>query len=274
MKIKDKEMRKLQEYLTGEMNNDEKELFYFEIKNNPSLQEFLDIYEQIDSFNSQDKWNIYQGDKSLLKETVFLFKQDDVKEFSNKIKFVKNKKNYLSLKRNNRFNFIAFAGIVACSVVLFFTFIFQQPDNLNNYFIENSKWDNLPSFTIKGDSLNGQKIDLEELFLNKEYEKVISLSTEIQNSSKYVDPDILIYKGIALLETNQYKLSLEVFDLLISKKNLIDYHKGYWYKSLVYFKMNNLPKAIETLNIIASNRDFFQHNKATKILEQLEGVSK
>ena len=270
MELGDKEIEKLQKYLNNKMSAVEKELFQKEINSSHQLKEFLNIFQQIDNFNDDEGWNLYQGDKTRLKEILLKFNNKETQEFSEKIKkFQKQDIESKTKKQSSWLKFVMGSGIAAClALLLYFTF-FQSP-NLNQLYLENSSWEELPSFTVKGDEFEKQKVTLEQLFKEKKYNDVIALSNEILNKSDILEPNILIYKGVSLLETNNFEDALQVFDSLIAHKNLIDYHKGYWYKALIYLKMGNQKETIKTLKYITTNKDYFNIKKAKSLLKKLK----
>ncbi len=127
----------------------------------------------------------------------------------------------------------------------------------------------MPSFIVRGETINKKKVKIEQLYDAKKYNQVIILCDSLLAFETPIDPNILIFKGLSQMAVNQHDEALKTFSSLIQNKNLIDFHKGYWYMALLYLKNNEKNNAIKTLKIIADNNTFYHHQDAIKILKKL-----
>ena len=72
------------------------------------------------------------------------------------------------------------------------------------------------------------------------------------------------------MELNQFQEAEKTLNSLISS-NLIDAEKGYWFKSLLYLKSNQIEKVKATLSLIIKN-SYFNNKKARELLESLNNL--
>lgn len=91
---------------------------------------------------------------------------------------------------------------------------------------------NLPSFISREDANKNNLIKAQQLFENKEYEKVLIIFKRELKISDSPDGALYLYTGIAQLELDAYTEAEKTFNKLISS-DLIDAQKGNWYKALL-----------------------------------------
>jgi hypothetical protein len=88
-------------------------------------------------------------------------------------------------------------------------------------------------------------------------------------NSNEPDMALILYRGVAQLELDQYENALNSFrELIIS--NTIDHHKGYWYTAMVYLKQGNKELLVESLEIIAANPSYYNHEESLALLKELK----
>ncbi len=267
MKIDDSLIEKLERYLMDSMNLEERTLFQKEINNSEDLQEFIEIYNQIDNFEDDSKWNMYRGNNKKLKHAASLFNNKETLEFSQKLKDFKN--NYSSKTPTKKLSWknIAMYSSVAASILFMFYTVFFQTQSLNDIYKQHNTWNELPSLSVKGETTANKKAKLEKLFLSKDYNATIKLAKKLIANSKNTEPNILLYLGISQMEINKHKEAIKTFDVLINS-NTIDNHKGYWYKAMVYLKTDDKINAKKVFQKIVAN-DYFKKKQASKILKKL-----
>jgi len=268
MKIDDFLMDKLEKYLMDGMNPQERDLFQKEINNSVDLQEFIEIYNQIDTFEDDTDWTLYDGEQKKLKQAASLFQNKDTVAFSQKLKDFKQDHTNSSPTKKFRWQNIAVYSSVAASIIFLFYSLLFQNSNLTTIYEQHNSWNELPSLSIKGETIGYQKAELEKLFLSKDYNATIKLGNTILASSKNTDPNVLLYIGISQIEVNKNNDALITFTSLI-ESNTIDNHKGYWYKAMVYLKLDDKSNAIKVLEKIVS-KNYFKKDQALKILKKIK----
>ncbi|WP_299156338.1 hypothetical protein [uncultured Tenacibaculum sp.] len=229
-------------YLAGEMSFDEKLAF-----------------EKIIAVNDDLKEHILLSKKLVEKHEYVAFKKNLL---SAEKKYLQNNK-----KRFNPF----YWSVAAAAILLISIFSYYQsiPVNLEKLYAIHSNKIEMPSFIVQG---NNQQKTLEEIeiaFKNKNYNKSIRFcDIQLKTSSKS-NPNILIYKGISLLNLNNEKDALIVFNKL-KQSDAIDASKGNWYEAITYMKLNNKIALKNSLEIIIKNPTNYNYNKAKSILKSLE----
>lgn len=266
MNLTTKTLIKIENYLNGNMTSIEKETFKVEINQSEEIKEFIEIYQQINQFENDDDWITFDGETSHLKKAIQLFQQKDVQNFSEKLKIIR--KEQKPEKKLWQWKKVLYAnGLVACLLVFIYVFYFQQP-NLNRIYNNNNSWNELPSLSVKGTNLNDQLNKLEKLFNENKFDESRKLCLTIIGNSKTLQPNILLYLGVSQLELNEYDNALKTFTTL-TKSNTLDFHKGYWYKAMIYLKKEEKELLINELNQIKKHH-YYNNDKAVKILKKLK----
>jgi tetratricopeptide (TPR) repeat protein len=132
-----------------------------------------------------------------------------------------------------------------------------------------SSWDNLPSFSEKSAVNNDPRLLLEKAFNTQQYEDVISLSDSILSNTQTLEPNVLLYQGIAQLELDRFEDAIQTFPNL-SKSNALDAHKGYWYIALVYAKQGDQQAFVAALKKVESDPSNFNYPQAVQLLKEFE----
>ena len=206
-----------------------------------------------------------------LKEHVLLSKK-----LVEKHEYAAFKKNLLSAEKkylqNNKKRFNPFYWSVAAAAILLisiFSYYQSIPVNLEKLYAVHSNKIEVPSFIVQGNNQQKALEEIEIAFKNKNYTKSIRLcDIQLETSSKS-NPNILIYKGISLLNLNNEKGALIVFNKL-KLSDAIDASKGNWYEAITYMKLNNKAALKNSLEIIIKNPANYNYNKAKSILKSLE----
>lgn len=265
----EEDIKIIEDFLRGDLSSQDKQNVFRRLEKDKAFRAKYELEKQLfDAFNedhwSQAKPNTPQvdtyreilQDKDIqdLKKTLHQFQQSEQP---------KPKKDF---KLNKTILYVAASVILL--LVLFQVFLNQSPSNSELYY-QHANLDDLPSFVTRSDSNEDKLIRAEQLFEEKEYKQSISLLEEALVDNKN-DSRIYLYLGAALLEMNEFEKAEEVYDQLINS-NLLDAQKGYWYKALVYLKMDDLTRANEQLKDIVKN-DYYNKIKAEELIEQLDRI--
>jgi hypothetical protein len=266
MELNEALLEQLERYLTGQMSFKDAALFEQKIESDADIKAFLKLYESMDAFEEEENWPDLEIDKQEIKKVAQKFKAPDTLAFAEKVqKFHQD--------RNKKSTFVRRSLIVMTSIAaacLLFVFQFWPSDmTLESVYNKHSSWTELPSFSVKGNDINTQKIELETAFQSKNYAKVIVLADSIQSKTQTLLPNVMLYQGIAELEMNRYEGAIQTFTNL-SNSNALDAHKGYWYIALVYAKQGKFPQFKQALKKIESNPTNYKYEEAVKILKSFE----
>ena len=266
MNFSDNILQQVEDYLDGKMDDSTQKLFEEKILEDIDLLELITLNKQMrSSYNEKDWYSIDKPNKEGdIGKLADYFKSDDAKTTKSAIQ--KASKKYFKQKKTNYYSFIA----IAASILLLIGYFLMDKQITNDeLYLQYNNWSEIPSLTSRSDFENEFLIKGEEAFLNKNYIKAEQNFHQFFLNEEIVNTTGLIYLGVSQLELNKFNESLLTFDKLI-KSNTIDKSKGYWYKVLVYLKMNDREKAINQLNVITQNTSNYNYKEALKILSKIE----
>ena len=147
--------------------------------------------------------------------------------------------------------------LVAASVVLLVTlsvYKFTQKPSFADF----AHYDEL-TLTVRGDDETQLKM-LEKYFNNKQFNKALPLFESLLKENPN-DKKLLLYKALALVETNKINESLALFDKLITSDNVLYKDNALWYKSLAYLKVKDYKQCKIILEQLSTNSDYAEEAK-------------
>ncbi len=266
MEENDEINEKLRRYLDGELSPEELTDFETEIAQSEELQEQVALHRQIDGFNDEEDWSLYEGDTRAIKDNIPLFEDAETREFSDKLKDFRSGSNKTTARPRRKSRW-AIAMAVAAGLALILYLTLPKGASMEDLYVEHSTWDELPSLTVKGEA--NAEAEIEQLFLQENYSEVISKIDALSIYDRSSASTFLLYKGVSQLELDLYEDALRTFKALI-ESDLIDNHKGYWYSALAHLKKGDKVLAIEALEVVAANENYFRNTEAKELLEDLE----
>lgn len=258
----------LERYLNDQMEANEKAEFEKQIAQSPELQELIELHEQVTVLDDDAEWITFEGDVNEIKEKIPLFEDKETKAFSAKIREFRNDQVGSTGGKSIAWKRLAVFSGVAASILLALFTTFKSGANLDQLYVENSNWNELPSLTVKGDT-SLEKAIVEQLFQQKKYAKVITSVRDISLNSQETDMTLMLYQGVSQLELDQYQNALNSFREITSS-NTIDHHKGYWYTAMVYLKQGDEESLIKSLEVVATNPTYYKHTEAVTMLKELK----
>ncbi|GAB5398442.1 MAG: hypothetical protein Aureis2KO_00270 [Aureisphaera sp.] len=256
---------KIERYVQGDMTEGERAAFENEAANNPELKEQIALHTVIHAMDDENSWLEFDGDPELLKKEVAQFRAKETQEFAQKLKQFRNDTSIENPQRRPWLSKSLIGAIAAVLIIAIFVFYPKDP-SLESLYNDYSSWEELPSMSTKGDNVDTLK-ELEMRFREKNYEGVILLADGLSLSLNDT-PQALLYVGAAHLEMAQYDQAIASFDRVI-EGNSLDFHKGYWYKALVFLKQRDKEKTIEALEVIVENPTYFRNDEAIVLLKKL-----
>jgi len=97
---------------------------------------------------------------------------------------------------------------------------------------------------------------------NKQYIEALKLLNAVDPSS--VNPQVLFFKGICSLQTNDPKSAIKRFDVIIKNMNPSYYDEAIFYKGIALLRLNKRKQALEQFNNLASM--FSPYSERAKVL--------
>ena len=227
----------IENYLKNTLSESDELDFIKRMSNDSGFKEKVTFEKQLLETLNENNWSFSENNPSNeVKDLEDVFKSDDVRKIKEAISIAH--KEYVSNgKSNNKFIYFAAASVAVLFSVysLFFT-VNQSPNEL---YAEYIKTNELYSNISRGEEALLDGLAPAELnFKKKNYDKALpvfikELSKDENNASLY------LYVTISQIELNQFSEAEETLNVLINS-DLIDAEKGYWYKSLLFVKSNQL----------------------------------
>lgn len=264
--------KEIESYLNREMTPEQRFAFEKKINTDPQLQKDINTYSEMHAFYDDADWNLADvatKNKTTIGYEAFLTGEKG-KSIADSIKNAENQ--YFKNKSSSgpKLLWIRYAAAIAAILVIAFLVISQFDTHINSkdLYASYKNWDELPSLTLRDG--NTELATAEKLFRQQKYAEALEVFTTYQSkNTKELNPQVLIYTGIAQLELNQYKAALHSFEQLL-QSNTLDAPKAQWYLALTYLKMDNLSKTKEALKIISKNPKNSHYNNANELLRKLE----
>lgn len=250
-------------YLKGNLSKVEHLAFEKQIEENKELKEIVLIQKELFAIHgfetTENKFtNGSQKDLLYYKEQL---RSKENQDLSAKIR--KIGKNYTKPITSTQKSYLKY--YIAASIALVFGTILMLNSNssLENYYKDNVNWNELPSYIDKGQAENDFTKG-EIAFKNKEYDKAIIAFKNITSENELY-PYSLMFIGASYEQLNENDKALETFSQLETLNNFEESSRAYWYKLLIYAKLNKKVKAKEIQNIILKNENNYNYKQAQKL---------
>lgn len=250
-------------FLKGTLSEVEHLAFEKQIENNKELEEIVEIQRQlfaIHGFETTDSKIIKDSQKDILNYKEQLRNKEN-QDLSAKIR--KIGQNHVKSKISTQKNYLKY--YIAASIALVFGTIFMlnSNSNLENYYSNNVNWDELPSYIDKGNEENDFTKG-EIAFKNKEFTSAITSFSKVSSKNELY-PYSLMYVGASYEQLNKNDKALETFSQLESLSNFEESSRAYWYKLLIYSKLNDKENAKKILEIILKNEKNYNYEQALNL---------
>lgn len=262
---------KTERYLNGTMTSEEILLFEEEQASNLELKAYVDLSIQLKQALNEKDWFDYKERNKHYNEVKSWYESDDTLAFKKQIEEQANihfKTNEIDKKSFSKpYYWISAAAVILILIAI--TYQFTGQPNMKSLYANYATWDDLPTFIVQDDNTIKTEEDIELSFRKGNYTKCISIADLFLKHSNEKSANVLIYKGVALLELDKTTEALKVFETL-SQSNSIDASKGLWYSALVHLKTENKEQVIITLKKITSSKRNYKYNEALKLLNKIK----
>ncbi|WP_299683900.1 tetratricopeptide repeat protein [uncultured Dokdonia sp.] len=256
----------IERYLLMEMPPDERKSFEEKIAQNAELKEQVALYKALYATDDDsEEWITTEKNNELLKKEATLFRAQETKDFSKALK------DYRAANTKTKRSFFTpqLWSAIAAVIIIGIFILYPKSPSLSKLYENYHNWEELPSYVSKGDDKALTLKNIETTFRSKNYQNVISISQTLDTSIYNTNPQISLYIGVSHLETNQHENAITAFDRLI-QSNAIDFHKGYWYKALVFLKKGDKENTIKILETIVANPTYYNYEKAKELLDEIK----
>jgi tetratricopeptide (TPR) repeat protein len=239
-------------YLDGDLTEEQKREFQEQLKTNSSLANNLEFIQDMDQL---------LGDRHMADF------EDSLKEVEN-VLFQKQEKE----KSSRKFflgKVLAIAGVIAILIMGTAYFLFFKSGKLNTDALYSQYYQKLDAGFVNRSEAPGKDdfIQAIQYYDAGKYNQAITLFQKIINS----DPSnnaARLFLGICYSETKQYPHAVPLFLGIVKQNDLAFKEHAYWYLSLCYLKLNDIPRAKQNLKILISSQSFYVE-KASELLKKL-----
>lgn len=267
--FEDKRQQEIEAYIQGVMSTEALAIFKEKLANDSTLQEDVFLQESLRDSLGEDHWASLENDPTNeeLQKLKTTLRNDTYTEISNTIKEVgAHYQNNPTNKKQDRRVYYQIA--IAAAVLLLCALPFLINSQSEGYYDQYANWEDLPSLREKGDSQTNL-IEGESLYLSQNYEEAIRyFENSIDPENPYYSYELL-YLGASYFQVDDLVKAHQTYDTLIAT-NTLQSSYGYWYKLLLYLKVENTEKANEMLSLIVSSPDHYNYKEAKKIQEGLQ----
>lgn len=253
----------IQKYLDNLLSENDEKLFNSLLKDDLEFRKKVKLEISLKNTLDEKSWSfIENSDSSLVREYQSLYQQTENKQLKDIIISVQEdyKNSFRPKKRRFAYYSIAVIAILICTILLFPS----RPSNQELYskYLDETELLSLVNRNDTNETFSKSQI----AFDREDYEMVIrTLLPEINdlNSS-----NAYLYLAISQTKVGKEKDAENTLNNLISS-DLLDAQKGYWYKSLLFLKLNRIEDVKKELKLIIE-KNYFKSQEAQELLNKLD----
>ncbi len=255
----------IERFLRDELSKEEKRNFLQRVDVDESFREYYIFEKQLFETLNNDEWSFVDAIESKeIEQYTEVFEEEETQQLKEIIEKVSV--DYNTKKPNKVIPLIATLAAIAAILVITFTVFLKSPIDNNKLYAENIALNELTSSLTRGNENSDDLLEAEVLFKKGKYQECLTFFNKVRIKEKN-NSSVYIYEAIAYIELKRYKEGEVTLDKLINS-DLIDAEKGYWYKSLLYLKSDQIEKAKKSLKTIIDN-SYFKKEKAKGLLGEL-----
>jgi len=253
----------IERYLKNELSKEEKQSFIERMDNDALFKEKVILEKQLSETLHEDSWSfLEETDHPEIKEYEALLKSKETQALKEGIHEA-----HKAYEKSQRFSKNWIFYVAAAVVIVFFsTTIFDFAPKSNQELFDKymQKTDLIALVDRSGyDSIFSKA---QKAFDSKNYQEVTSSLSTIVDSTK--NSSVFVHLAIAEIEQGKFDSAEKVLNKLINS-NLLDNQKGYWYKSLLYLKSDQVEKSKKELNTIIKN-SYYKYKEAKQLLKKIQ----
>lgn len=258
----------IERFLKGELSPEEEELIQTRMESDSGFRDKVTLERQLfDTFNDED-WSFAEnGGSPEVKEYADIFGSESTDALSEAI--ANSQTMYKAGQQKRRIKpWYAYASAAVFLLLLSFYFLFPGKTASELLYTSYLEQTELPSLIRRGDTVMDAEMAKGQTYFEKgqfaEAATVFSslLPKDDENGALY------IYLAMSRVELAESEQALATLDRLI-ESDLLDREKGYWYKSLVYLKADQVQESQSLLKTIIENR-FYNYQLAEALINELE----
>ncbi|GAB5526932.1 MAG: hypothetical protein Roseis2KO_48040 [Roseivirga sp.] len=256
----------IERFLKGELSGEEDQRFRKRMASDMEFREKVTLEQQLFDTFDEDRWSSAEKpDQPEVTAYAELFDSEEAKAM--KVAIASSANRYKNGPAKTRIRPLwIYASAAAVLLVLSFYFLFSGSTTAYELYKTYLDRTELPSMVTRADEA-AEQIKGQAYFENEEFaaaEKAFAglIQQGGQNASFY------IYLALAQAELTKLDEAMATLDGLI-ESDLLDSQKGYWYKSLVYLKADDVRACEDLLSTIVENR-YYNYRLAEELIKELD----
>ena len=260
----------IEKQLREGLSEEEKATFLSRLAEDEDFRQEYELEKQLHENLNEADWSLIENKNTdAVREYAEMFKSKETTELSALLTDLASKHRHQQPGKGKGRQLIWYSGIAAALLTGIITvmLLFQGPQSSSELYTAYLDPTELPSLRERGDDIDSFLAEAQAKFENGRYEEALIVFDQILQRSGEPTGTIMVYQGIAQMETGQYVAASNTFDALINS-NSIDATKGYWYKALLLLKQEKVAESKELLEKISSG-NLYNAEKAKKLLEEL-----
>lgn len=251
-------------YLGGSLSKKDLLIFNKKMSENEAFKKQVNFEIQMQESLSDSQWSFIEDvENEKVLEYKKIIDQQEIQELKETLRnLFENKK---PKTKKNHTIWYGIAAILVVSISLFSLLNKSNGrENLYTYYLEDT---DIPSLVVRSENQSSLN-KIQQSFEDKKYDESINLINDSLLFKSQSSGNLLIIKGISQLEINKTKEAISTFDSLINS-DLVDGQKGYWFKALVYLKLDDFENCKDLLLQITEKK-LYNYSKAKELLKELE----
>lgn len=252
----------IEQFLKEELSEKERQSFMERLSSDASFREYFLMEKQLFYSLNEESWSFLKNSNAQeVEEYESVFKSAETQQLKQLILEAQESYTKSQNPKKNWLFYVAAAAVITLFSVLLFNGNKQTHDELFASYLEKT---DLLALVDRGG--NDSIFSLAQVSFNKKnYTKVIHLLSPVLDSTK--NSNVYLYLAISDIEIGAFSEAEGILNRLINS-DLLDGQKGYWYKSLLYLKSNQLEKSKQELQLIIDS-SYYKSRDALQLLKQL-----
>jgi len=247
-----KELEKIIQYLDGDMNVEEKQLFELELKSNPMLAQQLRLTQQVDQLLADNELFTFIENLQTAKEQ---FKNEEIRALNEDYKETNSKFKQNFFLSRKLLTAAAVILLVVISSVVYNIISVPTNDRLFKQYYQKYEADIITRSSVITD-VNALIAAIQQ-YDKGNYPVAIVKFEEILKSDKD-NTAAHFFVGVSYIETNNYEKAIKNLSFVITQNDTAFIEHAEWYLALCYVKTKQTNKANALLSKIAGRQTFYK----------------
>lgn len=263
----EEENKHIESYLLGHLSIEEVALVEKRMSDDIRFRESVLLHKQLFESLSENNWSSAKNvDPKRLQEYEALYRDKETAQLKETL--IQAQINYKKNTPKSIRPWFYYLSAAFVAILITIAVLIPQQQTPQELYVEYYTLSDIPSLATRGGEEDTSLIDAERYFEEGNYKNVLAILTPKVSSVVRNKASVLLYKGISEMELRQFEKAQATFDQLI-ESDLTDASMGFWYKALLFLKMEAKEKTKMTLFQIQKSPSNYKYKEAKSLLEKL-----